>query len=399
MVNPLETKKVYLFFDKVIIVNLYLFSLGTMVSKALTSISGALVIIFWILRIISTKGYSFKTTPLDRPILFLIIAILLSGIGSFTMEYGDATLKYIGLILFYYAIVNTIKNDKTVKIMALLTLCSMIIASLYGLYQYFFLGAHRVGGFIMIIGYGGLLSFIIIFLLIFLLWSDISLKYKLASSVMVILFGLNLLFTKSRGAWLAFITGGAVLSWLKDKRLILVLLFFLVLLAIFLPNEYILRFKSSFDLTENRSNLGRIIVWQGACLMWKDNPVNGVGMGNFKQTFETKYMHLQPITTEHAHNNFLQFAAETGTIGFIAFFYFMFMVLRILYKSYCVSKNNVWNLFILSAFISMVVFNALGLTDLVFWTAPVVRFFWFLLALSIVVIDFNQNQGKDSIQN
>ncbi len=397
--KTLETKKVYLFFDKVIIVNLYLFSLGTMVSKALTSISGALVIIFWILRIISTKGYSFKTTPLDRPILFLIIAILLSGIGSFTMEYGDATLKYIGLILFYYAMVNTITNDKTVKIMALLTLCSMIIASLYGLYQYFFLGAHRVGGFNMIIGYGGLLSFIIIFLLIFLLWSDISLKYKLASSVMVILFGLNLLFTKSRGAWLAFITGGVVLFWLKDKRLILVLLFFLVLLASFLPNEYILRFKSSFDLTENRSNLARIALWKGAYMMWQDHPVNGVGMGNFQHIYEAKYRQSNTTTTVNAHNNFMQFAAEAGVFGFISFSYFMFMILKVLFKFYSEIKNKNWSLFLLSSFVSMVIYNIQGFTDFNFGDAAVVRFFWFLLALSMIVIDFNQSQNKDAVYN
>ena len=397
MVKPLETKKVYLFFDKVIIVNLYLFSLGTMVSKALTSISGALVVVFWILRIIFTKGYSFKKTPLDLPILFLIIAILLSGIGSFTRNFFEDFLNYTLLILLYYAIINTIKDYETLKKIILLTIISIILASLFGLYQHYFFEINRVSSFMLIIGYGGVLSIAIIFTFSNLLWGDFRLSYKLVMSALIILFGLNLLFTKARGAWLAFIGSILLLSWIRDKRLILVLVFSIVLLGIFLPSQYNNRFFSIFDLENNNSNHARIILWQGAFMMWKDHPVNGVGAGNFKETFETNYMDLDPTNTDHAHNNFLQFAAETGTLGFSAFSYFMVIMLKVLYESYNEQKHKNWRLFLLSSFVSMVSFNISGLTEFTFGVTAFVRFFWFLLALSMVVIDFNQNQDKVAV--
>lgn len=395
----MEDKKIQLFCDKAIIVNLYFFSLGTMVSKALTSVSGALVVVFWILRIIYTKGYSFKKTPLDLPILFFISTILLSGIGAFTRNFFEYFLNYTLLILLYYAIINTVKDYETLKKIILLTIISVILASLFGLYQHYFLEINRVSSFMLIIGYGGVLSIAIIFAFSYLLWGDFRFSYKLVMIVLILVFGLNLLFTKARGAWLAFIGSILLLSWIKDKRFILVLVFLILLLGIFLPSQYTDRFFSIFDLENDNSNQGRIILWQGALMMWKDHLVNGVGAGNFKETFETNYMDLDPTNTDHAHNNFLQFAAETGTLGFIAFSYFMVIMLKVLFESYNEIKHKNWRLFLLSSFVSMVSFNISGLTEFTFGVTAFVRFFWFLLALSMVVIDFNQNQNRDAAYN
>ncbi|MCG8515990.1 MAG: O-antigen ligase family protein [Halanaerobiales bacterium] len=397
--KDLEDKKIQLFFEKAIIVNLYFFSLGTMVSKALTSISGALVVVFWILRIIYTKGYSFKTTPLDLPILCFISTILLSGIGAFTRNFFEDFFNYTLLILLYYAIINTIKDYETLKKILLLTIISVILASLFGLYQYYVFEVSRVSSFMLIIGYGGVLSIAIIFAFSYLLWGDFRFNYKLVLIGLILVFGLNLLFTKARGAWLAFIGSILLLSWIKDKRLILVLVFLILLLGIFLPSQYTDRFFSIFDLENDNSNQARIILWQGAFMMWKDHLVNGVGAGNFKETFETNYMDLEPITTDHAHNNFLQFAAETGTLGFIAFSYLMVIILKVLFESYNEIKRKNWRLFLLSSFVSMVSFNISGLTEFTFGVTAFVRFFWFLLALSMVVIDFSQNREKDAVYN
>lgn len=56
--------------------------------------------------------------------------------------------------------------------------------------------------------------------------------------------------------------------------------------------------------------------------MFRDHPVLGVGLGQYKDNYQQKYILPQakePYLT-HAHNNFLPMLAENGIIGFAGFF-------------------------------------------------------------------------------
>ena len=61
--------------------------------------------------------------------------------------------------------------------------------------------------------------------------------------------------------------------------------------------------------------------------MWKDNPVGGVGLGNFRNNIN-KYWSLSSRT--YAHNNYIQLLATTGVLGFLVYYslyLFLFMKL------------------------------------------------------------------------
>jgi len=64
---------------------------------------------------------------------------------------------------------------------------------------------------------------------------------------------------------------------------------------------------------------GRLALWRLALLMWRDRPVTGVGSDNFRRLHPRYGGWLTPGNYPMtAHNQFLEAAANTGTIGLLA---------------------------------------------------------------------------------
>jgi len=90
--------------------------------------------------------------------------------------------------------------------------------------------------------------------------------------------------------------------------------------------------------------------------MWKDNPVIGVGLGNFRRNIN-QYWSLSPRT--YAHNNYIQLLSTTGLFGFLAYYsiyLFLFMKLfhiqnRFLLKS---KDSKLISLFVTLMFIIVI---------------------------------------------
>ena len=151
--------------------------------------------------------------------------------------------------------------------------------------------------------------------------------------------------------------------------------------------------RKNLDLEIDSSNQTRLSLWNKSVSMWRDNPINGVGVGNFQRVFENKYSDSHSGSTVNAHNNFMHFAAETGTLGVVAFTWFIFSLLKYLYLSYQkIEWNHNWNLFILSSFLAAVVFNIQGLANVNFVEDTSIKFFWFWLALNVTLVDFESNE-------
>lgn len=77
---------------------------------------------------------------------------------------------------------------------------------------------------------------------------------------------------------------------------------------------------------ENFSVLERLAHWQAGARMFEDRPWLGVGIGNYGASYAR---YPQPHWYEplgHAHNVFINFAAETGILGLVVFVMFWFGV-------------------------------------------------------------------------
>lgn len=377
------------FLDKATLFGIFIFALSSLISKGISSVGLGLACLFWIIRIIVTENYNFNKTELDKAILFFIAALLFSGVDVYSLQVLDEIDNILLAILFYYVIVNTIKNLNLVKKLSYFALVSMLISLIYGFHQKFNLRMDRINGFSFPLSYGNLLSIFLLFVISYVLWCNMNFKKRLSLLVIFIMLKINFLFTLARGAWLGFIGGIFSIILIKDKKLIGVLLICFILLIFFLPQTIINRFKSIVDLENDKSIITRINLWKGSWRMFADHPINGVGIGYFTKEFNRNYRLDSQIivNASHAHNNFLHFLATTGLIGFLTFLFLTAKIIYVMHKGYKSLNLKQWELFILSSLGSIISFSLHGVTEYSFGDTETVRFFWFLIALSMIVIN------------
>lgn len=99
--------------------------------------------------------------------------------------------------------------------------------------------------------------------------------------------------------------------------------------------QYVARFESITNTTTDGSNRGRFDVWTSSINMFKDHPVTGVGIGQWRTIYEASYR----LPTEnqhlyHAHNNFIQLLGEVGLLGLLG--------VLIFYGSIIIDNFVVW---------------------------------------------------------
>src|SRR5260370_12998821 len=60
--------------------------------------------------------------------------------------------------------------------------------------------------------------------------------------------------------------------------------------------------------------------------MFMDHPVLGVGIGNYSDAYSRYFITIFTASLGHAHNYYINIAAETGSIGLLAFVLFLLAV-------------------------------------------------------------------------
>lgn len=380
--------------DKTIISSIYIFALGIFTSKFLVSLGMGLSILFWIYKLIKNKkDYDFYSGDFLYPILFFASAFLLSGIGHWNNEILDN--KNYFSFLFFFVVINEVKNLDEFKTILKFLLFSAFVASVYGLYQYFYLGVHRISSFSFVLSHANLMAAFLMFLIVYIIWGKLQRKYKYILFLISLLVFLNVLFTKSRGAWLAFIASIFVLGIIKDKRIGIAFLVALILIFAFLPAGYSNRLISSFDinydLEENFSNSARLGLWISSLKMLRDNPINGVGYRNFKEAYRDNYKLEGLHAFSHAHNNIFHYAAVMGGFGLITFIYLSFFILKKFIFYYKNTELVNFKLFYLGSILAFVVYHVQGMTQHNFYHTTPLHFYWFFIALTIVLYKLSPN--------
>ena len=172
------------------------------------------------------------------------------------------------------------------------------------------------------------------------LWFVLALLASAAASLAVIL-------SWSRGAWLGFLAGAAVLALFSTRRIALGMVVMATALAMavgglvlgaatgFGPSQAIIDrlsgFREEFTLGDvrgvdindaNYSVIERLAHWQAAADMARDDLWTGVGFGNDGAAYDDYDLINFPDALGHAHNYYLNLLAEVGLPGLMAYVLF-----------------------------------------------------------------------------
>jgi O-antigen ligase len=144
----------------------------------------------------------------------------------------------------------------------------------------------------------------------------------------------------SRGAWLGITAAAIAMLMLSDKRAAVIVACGVVLLTLGLAAggaDYApAALRSRFDQLEsqvrifdsndvkltddNFATVERMAHWQTGIAMFNAHPFTGVGIGNFNVRFPAFAVNPSFTVSEgHAHNYYINAAAETGIIGLAAY--------------------------------------------------------------------------------
>jgi O-antigen ligase len=145
---------------------------------------------------------------------------------------------------------------------------------------------------------------------------------------MALVLAIGVIFSRSRGGILAMVFSLffiGLLAQLKTTRRawtagLFVFLICLAGYAIWIGLDPVL---ARFELLREPGYLqfeGRITIWKDSLHLVRDFPLIGSGLGTFGVAFRRYQASMLDNMVDHAHNDYLEFAAETGLLGLAVLF-------------------------------------------------------------------------------
>ncbi len=356
----------------------------------------------YLIKLSCFKDVKFKYSIVDLPIALLVvfsaISILVS-VDKFFSFYNCYNLlgRY---VLTYYLLVQNIENIHQVKKVIAAILLSAVGVISYGFYQYFhgidvtqfrwvddqqfpelktrvfstLQNPNILAGYLLMVSA----------LCFGLLWKIKELFWKGLFGFIFLFSTICLLFTYCRGAWLSL--GIVLLLYCgKQNKKILVVGITVIALFLFFNVDFTARLLSVFNANDT-SSMMRLALWESTLYMIRDNIFTGIGWGTYWLVYPQYDYFIQDSSVKvvHAHNMYLNFAAEIGIFGLLSFLGFSFSHLKIGITNNKHSDDFLQGLNLGLVFI-LVITLLNGFTDYVLFNIELSMFFWLFSALTMIL--------------
>ena len=254
-------------------------------------------------------------------LLLLPSAVLTNNISVGLPEFINVWLWRIPV---FFIIALCIRNKKTLFTMLAVFFVDFGIDNLVAFYQHFSGMTDRGWGFgSSVLTISGLMVMLVPIFCVILLDKAFPTYVKASALWALGCVGFGMYGNQSRGSWLfnMILVPTVSLPYLM-KRFIYVVAVLLVLGGVIwgfsTQPQYVARFESITNTTTDGSNLGRFDVWTSSINMFKDHPVIGVGIGQWRTKYEESYrLPSENQHLYHAHNNFIQLLGEVGILGLL----------------------------------------------------------------------------------
>lgn len=333
-------------------------------------------------------------------IIFIATITSINPVGSFR----DLVIHFVSLGLVF-VMINTIDKLEEFNILITFIVFSATIVALIGLYQYI-VGIPIDAAWVdvenspdvkarvySVFANPNILAeylIMIIPLSISLFWYTKKIHKKLIFAATSAILIVALILTLSRGGWIGFAFSALIFIILVEKRFLLSIIPIGLAGVFFLPESIMNRILSIGNLTDS-SNAYRITMWKITLDIIKDHPIAGVGLGHipFKETFES-YIRTMPIY--HAHNTYLEIAAELGIPGLIAFLFLLFTVFKYGVQSLISDENRYIKIMAAGVFSGLGGLLAHGMVENVIYLTRIIVYFWVLIGFILVLMKIKKQE-------
>lgn len=318
-------------------------------------------------------------------LLTMLISALTSGaIGKGLKVWADF---WIWRLMPFVMVTLAVKEVCKAKKILACSLLGITLGAICLIYQGFS-GDHRASGFFgHPMTFAGYFCIYLPVLLVCFLEQQVSGKWRYLAGCSFVLSTVALLFNATRGAWLALmpVLLFILLYYLLKRNKLAMLCLALFILA----GAGLSQYKPFTDRlatitnTKYQSNTERLLIWNSAYTMFKDHPVLGVGLGQYKDNYQKKY--ISPKAKEpylsHAHNNFLQMLAENGVVGFVGFLTLITCFIGYSFKRFWQERNP----YALMMSMSTLALVLQGFTEYNFGNSAVMKSFWLVQGCLLVM--------------
>ena len=207
--------------------------------------------------------------------------------------------------------------------------------------------------------------------------------------VLLILQSLALLFTFSRGGWMATIGGLMIISLLSKRKQIVYLLISLGLIILILSmlgssNYFVHRVTSIFSPTEQGEFTGRMDVWKAYGERVLKNPLLGSGNMGFLSTDFKKGVNIHT-----PHNNLICIAYESGVLGLFCYLFIVLFMFRDNFFLINTSRDNFTRGLSIGIIGGIVSYNIAGMFEVLFYNIQHESLFWFMFGVTAVLLKLN----------
>lgn len=294
-------------------------------------IFGLLYVLFS--RMIARPAREHRANPLDMPIIaFIGVGVLLLGIVSPNLSIAVSGYRaVVQYMLWFFILSRVIESDDDVRIFCGVFTAIGVLVSMHGLYQYVIgvpIPSHWVSQaevgvrtrVFSIFGSPNIMgSFLIMSAPLAASYAYTSKKLwrQILAWAAVGIMALACLLTYSRGAWMGFAVAAAMFAWLKDKRIIALLLFAAGAAVFVMPdvvNRITFLFTDEFAAASQFG--GREGRWrEGMKLLETANPLFGYGMGRFGGAVAMQNQTNKGIRYFYMDNYYMKTLVEMGYSG------------------------------------------------------------------------------------
>lgn len=354
--------------------------------------------LLYFIKLVHDRSSSLDIKKVDFALIVFGLSVLFAAATSIAPRASLRSFTfYAVMFLMVLIMVNSLKTEEQIKSLMHVIIAGVTLASVYGIWQYanniqvdprmvdvrFSKGVRRV--FSTMGNPNDYAAYLILtipyFITAFLQSKSRKVKFILAAFTALVL--VNLVLTSTRAAWIAFVIATFVYVFLKNRKLIPLLVLVGIAALPFIPESIMMRIRY---VGKDSSSLYRIKIWKSSLGMLKDYWVTGIGLGpEAVMGLFANYSQIQ--TPAHSHMLPIEIWLEMGLLGIMSFIWF---VARIVKKG-CITIFNTKNAFannlIAASVASYAAILAMGLTDYVWFYPRTMNMFWFNTGIFLAAIN------------